>query len=177
MASVNKVMLLGRLTRDPELRYTGKGTAVCDLGLALNRVGKDANGEKKEEVTFVDVTAWERTAELCAQYLKKGRQVFIEGRLKFEQWDAKDGTKRSKLSVTADQVTFVDGGGGGAREPGDGEGAESGGGAKRGGFQRGAPSGGPRPPSRPQPSQEPAHDDQSSMDEQPPKDMEGDPPF
>ena len=173
MASVNKVMLLGRLTADPELRYTPKGTAVCDLRMAMNRTYTDpGSGEKKEEATFVDVTAWGRTAEISAQYLKKGRQVFIEGRLKFDQWE-QEGQKRSKLSVTADQVTFVDGGGAGAGGGGS-EGAEGGGGAKRGGFQRGsAPARGPQKPSAPADPQ----NDSGPPDEQPPSHMEGDPPF
>jgi single-strand DNA-binding protein len=173
MASVNKVMLLGRLTADPELRYTPKGTAVCDLRMAMNRTYTDpGSGEKKEEATFVDVTAWGRTAEISAQYLKKGRQVFIEGRLKFDQWE-QEGQKRSKLSVTADQVTFVDGGAGGAG--GGGEGAEGGGGAKRsGGYQRGsAPARGPQRPNNPPPQQE----EGPPSDDQPPSHMEGDPPF
>ncbi|KAF0240335.1 MAG: single-strand DNA-binding [Planctomycetota bacterium] len=172
MASVNKVMLLGRLTADPELRYTPKGTAVCDLRMAMNRTYTDpGSGEKKEEATFVDVTAWGRTAEISAQYLKKGRQVFVEGRLKFDQWE-QEGQKRSKLSVTADQVTFVDGGGGGAS--GGGEGAEGGGGARRGNYQRGpAPARGPQRPSAPPQQQE----DAPPPDEQPPDHMQGDPPF
>lgn len=171
MASVNKVMLLGRLTADPELRYTPKGTAVCDLRLAMNRQYTDpGSGEKKEETTFVDVTVWSRQAETSAQYLKKGREVFVEGRLKQDQWE-QDGQKRSKLSVTAENVTFV-GGGGGGREYG-GEGAEGGGGGqRRGGFQRGAPPArGPQRPNAPPPQQE-----EPPMEE-PPPDMGGDPPF
>ncbi|MCC6739141.1 MAG: single-stranded DNA-binding protein [Planctomycetia bacterium] len=175
MASVNKVMLLGRLTADPELRYTPKGTAVCDLRMALNRQYTDpGTGEKKEEATFVDVTAWGRTAETSAQYLKKGREVFVEGRLKTDQWE-QDGQKRSKLTVTAENVTFIGGGGGsgGGREYG-GEGAEGGGGGqRRGGFQRGAPPArGPQRPNAPPPQQE-----EPPMEEQPPPDMGGDPPF
>lgn len=177
MASVNKVMMLGRLTRDPELRYTPKGTAVCDLGVALNRTWTDPGGEKKEEVTFVDVTAWSRTAELCAQYLKKGRQVFIEGRLKLDQWE-QEGAKKSKLTVVADQVTFVDGGQGGAgggREYSS-EGSEGGGGGARrsGGYQQRGPSSnrGPQRPANP-----PADSDGPPPDEAPPSHMEGDPPF
>ena len=89
MASVNKVMLLGNLTRDPEIRYTPKGTAVTDLGMAINRIRTGDSGERIEEVTYVDVTLWGRSAELAGQYLSKGRSVFIEGRLQLDQWDDK----------------------------------------------------------------------------------------
>ncbi len=175
MASVNKVMLLGRLTADPEMRYTPKGTAVCDLRMAMNRQYTDpASGEKKEEATFVDVTAWGRQAEISAQYLKKGREVFVEGRLKMDQWE-QDGQKRSKLTVTAEQVTFVGGSGGGGGGGGS-EGSE-GGGARRGGFQRGGPPArGPQRPSSPPPQQEPRDEGPGPSDE-PPPDMGGDPPF
>jgi len=114
MASVNKVMLLGNLTRDPEIRYTPKGTAVTDLGMAVNRVRIGDNGEKIEEVTFVDVTLWGRQAELAGQYLGKGRPVFIEGRLQLDQWDDKQsGQKRSRLRVVGENMQFLPGGGGG----------------------------------------------------------------
>ena len=97
MASFNKVILLGNLTRDPEVRYTPKGTAVTDLGLAVNRTYTADNGEKREEVTFVDVTFWGRTAEMAGEYLKKGRPVFIEGRLQLDSWDDKQsGQKRTQ---------------------------------------------------------------------------------
>lgn len=176
-SSVNKVLLLGRLTRDPELRYTPKGTAVCDLGLALNRVWTDqGSGEKREEVTFVDVTVWQRTAEICAQYLKKGRQVFLEGRLQMDQWDAPDGAKKSKLKVTAENVTFVDGGGAGRGEPGGagGEGSEGGGARRSGGYQRGSPARPPQRPQAPPPPAEPQAEEPpaSFQDEPPPHDPE-----
>src|SRR5438876_4406039 len=100
MASFNKVILLGNLTRDPEVRYTPKGTAVAELGMAVNRVYTAENGEKCEETTFVDVTLWGRTAEVAGEYLKKGRPVFIEGRLQLDSWeDKQSGQKRSKLKV------------------------------------------------------------------------------
>ncbi len=100
MASFNKVILLGNLTRDPELRYTPKGTAVARLGLAVNRSYKTDSGESKEEVTFIDVDAWGKQAELISQYLRKGNPIFIEGRLKLDQWDDKQtGQKKSKLGV------------------------------------------------------------------------------
>ena len=119
MANVNKVMLLGNITRDLEVRYTPKGTAVCDLGMAVNRVRLSDNGEKIEEVTFVDVTLWGRNAELAGQYLAKGRQVFVEGRLQLDQWDDKaTGQKRQRLRVVGENMQFIGGqGGGGGSAP------------------------------------------------------------
>jgi single-strand DNA-binding protein len=110
MANVNKVMLLGNITRDLEVRYTPKGTAVCDLGMAINRFRTGDNGERIEEVTYVDVTLWGRQAELGGQYLSKGRPVFIEGRLQLDQWDDKQtGQKRSRLRVVAENMQFIGG--------------------------------------------------------------------
>lgn len=112
MANVNKVMLLGNVTRDPEVRYTPKGTAVTDLGLAVNRIRNNEQGERIEEVTYVDVTLWGRQAELAGQYLAKGRSVFIEGRLQLDQWEDKEsGQKRSRLRVVCENMQFVGGGG------------------------------------------------------------------
>ena len=103
MANFNKVMLMGNLTRDPEVRYTPKGTAVAEIGLAVNRIYSGENNEKREETTFVDVTLWGRTAEVAGEYLKKGRPVFIEGRLQLDLWeDKQSGQKRSKLRVVAE---------------------------------------------------------------------------
>lgn len=123
MANLNKVLLMGNLTRDPEVRYTPKGTAVAELGIAVNRVYSGENGEKREEVTFVDVTVWGRTAENVGEYLKKGRPVFIEGRLQLDSWeDKQSGQKRNKLKVVADNVQFLGsprGAGGGGPEEGD----------------------------------------------------------
>ena len=111
MASFNKVILLGNLTRDPEVRYTPKGSAVCDLGIAVNRVYTTDSGEKREEATFVDVTLWGRTAEIAGEYLKKGRPVFIEGRLQLDSWDDKQtGQKRSKLKVIGETMQLLGGG-------------------------------------------------------------------
>lgn len=108
MASFNKVILLGNLTRDPEVRYTPKGSAVADLGIAVNRQYTLENGEKREEVTFVDVTFWGRTAEVAGEYLKKGRPVFIEGRLQLDTWDDKQsGQKRSKLKVIGENMQML----------------------------------------------------------------------
>jgi single-strand DNA-binding protein len=125
MASFNKVILLGNLTRDPEVRYTPKGTAVTDLGLAVNRTYTADNGEKREEVTFVDVTFWGRTAEVAGEYLKKGRPVFVEGRLQLDSWDDKtSGQKRTKLKVIGENMQMLGsprggaGGGGGDEEGG-----------------------------------------------------------
>ena len=119
MANLNKVMLIGNLTRDPELRHTPKGTAVAELGLAINRVWKDEQGQKQEETTFVDVTLWGRQAELAQQYLGKGNPVYIEGRLNLDTWDDKaTGQKRSKLKVIGENLQFLSsgksGGNGGA---------------------------------------------------------------
>ena len=108
MASFNKVILLGNLTRDPEVRYTPKGTAVTELGMAVNRVYTAENGEKREETTFVDITLWGRTAEIAGEYLKKGRPVFIEGRLQLDTWDDKQsGQKRSKLKVVGEGLQLI----------------------------------------------------------------------
>ena len=113
MANVNKVMLLGNITRDLEVRYTPNGTAVCDLGMAVNRIRTGDNGERIEEVTYVDVTLWGRQAELAGQYLSKGRSVFIEGRLQLDQWDDKQtGQKRSRLRVVGENMQFIGGQGG-----------------------------------------------------------------
>ena len=108
MASFNKVILVGNLTRDPELRYTPKGTAIAKIGLAVNRVWRTETGEQKEEVTFVDVDVFGRTAENVGQYMRKGRPIMIEGRLRLDQWDDKQtGQKKSKLGVVAETVQFL----------------------------------------------------------------------
>lgn len=108
MANLNKVQLIGNLTRDPELRYTPKGTAVAEISIAINRVWNNDAGEKQEETTFVDVTLWGRQAELAQQYLGKGQPVYIEGRLQLESWDDKEtGKKRSKLKVVGESMQFL----------------------------------------------------------------------
>jgi single-strand DNA-binding protein len=115
MASFNKVILLGNLTRDPEVRYTPKGSAVCDLGIAVNRVYTTEGGERREEVTFVDVVLWARLAEIAGEYLRKGRPVFIEGRLQMDSWDDKQtGQKRTKLRVVGESMQLLGGRPGGA---------------------------------------------------------------
>ncbi len=109
MASLNKVFLMGNLTRDPELRYTPSGSAVTDLPLAINRAWTGKDGDRKEDVLYIDVTVWDRQAEHCCQYLKKGRGVHVEGSLKMESWDDKaTGEKKSKIKVLADRVQFLD---------------------------------------------------------------------
>ena len=109
MANFNKVILAGNLTRDPELRYTPKGVAIAKFGLAINRTWKSETGETKEEVTFVDVDAFNRQAEVIGQYFKKGRPILMEGRLKLDQWDDKQtNQKRSKLGVVLESFSFLD---------------------------------------------------------------------
>jgi single-strand DNA-binding protein len=109
MANFNRVILAGNLTRDPELRYTPKGTAIASFGLAINRKWKSETGEAKEEVTFVDIEAWDRQAEVIAQYFKKGRPILVEGRLKFDQWEDKNThQKQSKLKVRLESFSFID---------------------------------------------------------------------
>ncbi|MFK7909928.1 MAG: single-stranded DNA-binding protein [Akkermansiaceae bacterium] len=119
MANFNKVMLMGNVTRDIELRYTPKGTAVADIGLATNRVRSGENGEKITETTFVDITLWGRTAEVAHQYSGKGKPLFVEGRLQTDSWDDKEtGKKRTKLKVVADNIQLMGSPGGGGQQGG-----------------------------------------------------------
>jgi len=121
MASYNRVILLGNLTRDPELRYTPSGTPVCDIGVAVNDRRKNASGEWVDETTFVDVTLWSRTAEVAGEYLSKGSPIFVEGRLKLDSWENSEGQKRSKLRVVCERMQMVGprgGGGGGSSSSG-----------------------------------------------------------
>ena len=142
MANLNRVLLIGNLTRDPEIRYTPKGTAVAEIGIAVNRVFSGEDGEKREEVTFVDVTLWSRLAEIAEQYLKKGRSVFIEGRLQLDSWDDKQtGQKRSRLRVVGENLQML-----GAR--GEGESGGTGG-------TPAARRSGPAPAPRPNPPRDP----------------------
>src|SRR3954468_13823643 len=114
MANFNKVILAGNLTRDPELRYTPKGTAIAKFGLAINRTWKNETGEAKEEVTFVDIDAFGKQAETLAKYMKKGRPILVEGRLRLDQWDDKQtNQKRSRLGVVLESFQFLDSGGAG----------------------------------------------------------------
>lgn len=120
MASFNKVILVGNLTRDPELRYTPKGTAIARIGLAVNRKWTTETGEQREEVTFVDVDAFGKQAETIGQYMRKGSPMLVEGRLRLDQWDDKQtGQKRSRLGVVCETFQFL---GGGQRSGGGGEG-------------------------------------------------------
>ena len=137
MASFNRVILVGNLTRDPELRYTPTNTPVTEIGLAVNDRRKNAQGEWIEETTFVDVTLWARTAEVASEYLTKGASVLIEGRLKLDTWET-DGQKRSKLRVIGERMQMLGGRGGGGGGEGGGRGAARGGAASGGG--RGGPS-------------------------------------
>jgi single-strand DNA-binding protein len=153
MASFNKVILLGNLTRDPELRYTSKGTAIAKLGLAVNRTWRDESGQTKEEVTFVDVAAFGKQAETLGQYMKKGRPIMIEGRLKLDTWDDKQtNQKRSKLEVVLESFQFLDFGG----KPSGDEAA-----APRSSAPATAPSSSPTPvpPAGPPAGEEAAPDD------------------
>ncbi len=109
MPDLNKVMLMGNLTRDPEVRYTPKGTAVGDMSIAINRSWRDDSGAQREEVTFVEIVVWGRQAETCKEYLQKGRPIFVEGRLQLDQWES-NGEKKSKLRVLAERIQFLGGG-------------------------------------------------------------------
>lgn len=131
MANINRVFLAGNLTRDPQVRFLANEKAVAEFGMAINHKYKAADGTPKEDVTFVDIEVWGRTAELCSQYLTKGRGCFIEGRLKLDTWeDKKDGSKRSKLRVVADNVQFLDSGKGRAAGDRPGASADADGGAE-----------------------------------------------
>ncbi len=137
-ASLNKVFLMGNLTRDPEVKYTPKGTAVGDLAIAINDTYKAQDGTMKETVTYVDIEVWGRTAENCKQYLAKGRPIFVEGQLRLDQWESPQGEKKSRMKVRADRVQFLGGGPGGG-------GGSSGGGSRSGGASEGARSARPAP--------------------------------
>ena len=146
MASFNKVILLGNLTRDPELKYTPKGTAVAQIGLAVNRVYSNEQGEKVEEVTFVDVDLFGRTAEIANEYLRKGRPVLIEGRLKLDSWDDKQtGQKRSRLKIIGEAMQLL----GGRDNAGGGGGGGGGDEYREGGSSRSSSAPPPRRPNAP----------------------------
>lgn len=148
MANFNKVLLMGNLTRDPQLRYLPNQMAVAEFGLAVNRRWKGPNGEDREEVTFVDCTAWGKQAETINQYCQKGKGIFIEGRLKFDTWEDKQGGgKRSKLTVVVENFQFIGGRDGGGAPQGQGGGEYD---------QRPAPRQAPsRPQAQPQRPPEP----------------------
>jgi len=157
MANFNKVYLMGNLTRDPEMRVTPKGTAICQFGLAISRSWKDESGQTREETAFVDIEAWGKQGEVIAKYCTKGRPLFVEGRLKFDQWEDKTTQqKRSKLKVVLENFQFIGGRGDGA--PGGGTG---------GGFAggEGDSSGGDTPPPSRAPSRGPAPAARDTVDE------------
>lgn len=136
MANFNKVILLGNLTRDVELRHTQGGQALAKFGMAINRKFNTQSGESKEEVCFVDLTAWGKQAELLNQYVRKGSQLMIEGRLQYSTWESQEGGKRSKLEVVVENFQFV----------GSARGGEEGGGG--GGGERRASGGGRKAPAQ-----------------------------
>jgi single-strand DNA-binding protein len=148
MPNLNKVMLIGNVTRDPEVKYTPKGTAVAEVGLAINRVYTPEGGEKREETTFVDVTFWGRQAEIVGEYARKGRPIYVEGRLQLDTWeDKQSGQKRSKLRVVGEQLQLL-----GSRQ--------GGGGGETSGGEEDTPPARPARPVRPQqPAAEPEDDD------------------
>jgi single-strand DNA-binding protein len=157
MPNLNKVMLMGNLTRDPELRYLPSNMAVVGLGLAVNRRWRNQQGEQQEETTFIDCEAFGKQAEVINQYLKKGRPVYLEGRLKLDQWQDRDGNNRSKLKVIVESFQFIDnrgegggnGGGGGyagGSAGGNQGGGYGGGGNRGGGYGNNAPQQDPHQP-------------------------------
>lgn len=166
MSNFNKVLLMGRLTRDPELRYTPQGTAVSEIGLAVNRE-YTAGNERRKDTTFVDITFWARQAEIICQYLKKGDPLFVEGRLSLHTWETQDGQRRSKLRVVAENFQFVGGrsdgearGGGGGR--GSSSAAAASGDEWGGGASTSAPS---KPSAAPSGQDYPSPEDSGSPDE------------
>ena len=161
MANLNRVLLIGNLTRDPELRVTPKGTAICQFGLAISRSFKDESGQTREEATFVDIEAWGKQGELIAKYCTKGRPLFVEGRLRFDQWEDKTTQqKRSKLKVVLENFQFLGGREGGAPGAGGPGAAASGGGGDEGvdqTYERPAATP-PRAPGGGRPAPAPQHD-------------------
>lgn len=113
----NQTIITGRLTRDPELRYTPNGQAVASFSIAVNRSWTDGQGEKKDEVQYVDIVAWGKQAEFVSQYLGKGRKILVVGRLQNRSWEAQDGTKRNKTEIVATEINFMDSKGAGAGDP------------------------------------------------------------
>jgi single-strand DNA-binding protein len=156
MANLNKVMLIGNLTRDPELRVTPKGTAICTFSLAVNRKFRDESGADREEVTYVDIEAWGKSGENISKYCTKGRPLFVEGRLRLDQWEDKNTKeKRSRMKVVCENFQFLGGGRGEGGAPGAAEGGEN---------RYAAPRAGSAPkPAAPAPA--PAPTQQESLDE------------
>jgi single-strand DNA-binding protein len=170
-ASLNKVLLMGNLTRDPEVRYTPKGTAVGDLGLAVNDSYKAQDGTIKETVTFINVEVWGRQAETCKQYLSKGRPVFIEGQLRLDSWETPQGEKKNQLRVRADRVQFLNSGQGGGGGQG---GSSSGAGGSRSTYSGGGGAPGEQSARPARPANPPAP---SGGDDAPPLPDDDDIPF
>jgi single-strand DNA-binding protein len=150
MAGFNRVILMGNLTRDPQLKYLPNNTPVCEFGIATSRRWRDREGNQRDDVCFVDCAAFGRPGEVINQYMAKGRAILVEGRLKFDSWTGQDGQKRSKLSVVVDNFQFV-----GSREGGSSEGGSGGGGYTRSQPNRGAESYEDAAPSAPPTSEEP----------------------
>ena len=146
MPNLNKVMIMGNLTRDPEIKYTPKGMAIAHFGIAVNRVWSNEAGEKQEEVTFIDIEMFGRKAEVVGEYFKKGKPIYVEGRLKLDSWDDKaTGQKKSKLKIVGETFEFL-----GSREGGGGGGGEHGEGRSEARPQQSRPAGRPAsPPPRP----------------------------
>ena len=168
MASFNKVILLGNLTRDPQLKYLPSQTAVAEFGIACNRKFKGQNGEDREEVTFVDCAAFAKQAELIHQYFTKGKPIFIQGRLKYDSWEDKQGGgKRHKLSVVVDNFQFIGGkdGGGGGGAGGGGGGEHEGGGYDQRPQRSGPPQRAPQRPQNAPPPQQPFGEEEQFKDD------------
>lgn len=173
MPNLNKVMLIGNLTRDPEVRYTPKGTAVTDVGMAINRNFTLDDGERREETTFVDITFWGRQAEVIGEYMKKGRPLYAEGRLQLDQWEDKNsGQQRSRLKVVGENFQFL----GGRDDQGGGGGGGGGGG--RSYSQSGPPAQSPNPPQQQAPQQQaPPQQSSGQQNYEPIREEDDDIPF
>lgn len=186
MPNLNKVMLMGNLTRDPQLSYLPSQTAVCEISIAINRRWMGQDGQQKEEVTFVECSMFGKRGEVLAKYLKKGQPIFVEGRLKLDQWEAQDGTKRSKLRVVLENFEFISARQGGGEGGGYEGGGDEGGYAPRPQQARSftpRPAAGGRPvqqqrPAQPQqPQYDPGADAPAPPDDAPPAIPEDDIPF
>lgn len=173
MPNLNKVMLIGNLTRDPEVRYTPKGTAVTDVGMAINRNFTLDDGERREETTFVDITFWGRQAEVIGEYMKKGRPLYAEGRLQLDQWEDKNsGQQRSRLKVVGENFQFL----GGRDDQGGGGGGGGGGG--RSYSQSGPPAQSSNPPQQQAPQQQaPPQQSSGQQNYEPIREEDDDIPF
>lgn len=145
--SFNRVILVGNLTRDPEVRYTSTGLAVCEFSLAINDRRRASDGTWTDETSFFDITLWQKQAETASQYLSKGSSVLIEGRLKQDRWE-QDGQKRSKIFVVGERMQMLGSRGGSSRDPDYGSGSSNYGGSSSGGYDDASPSGRPAGPAR-----------------------------